>query len=1047
MSKLRARLKRTGPGRRLSAAREHAARRELLLKSGVFDQAWYSGLAARSFDTETAAIDHYLTTGWRRRWTASPLLDPSYFLPGHDTSAGVDPLTAYLRGWRGDRNPHRVFDQAAYRAQHPDCTGHPGGALGHFIANAGPDSPLPVPSGYPFPAPAWGPWRAAMLDFARERGRNRELRDRRVQRHWDRAADAAYVSQWSAAPLPPTSAGEPLVSVIMPVRNRPGLVRTAIASARAQTLTSWELIVIDDGSTDDTADAVREEAGGDARVRLIRQEPAGAAAARNRGVEAAGGHYLAFLDSDDTWVPHFLHVAVAALAASRGDGIRAAHAAVELRGPKGVRFRAYDGDRSGLAVANAIALCGLIAERDLVVRAGSFDPAIRRWMDYDLILRLARHTEIPLLPFVGAVVDEAPERADRISDTESDGWELAVLGRHLIDWEQLRAGADQRVTGRTSILIPAFEDWRMTVRAVAAALDTTRDLDVEIVVISNGSGLMFAAGLVAQLSTLERVKLVISPRNRMFALGSNLAFAASTGSNVVFLNNDTEARDGWLPPLLEQLRNPAVRGVQPLLLYPDGTVQTAGTVFPPGRALPGHLLANHPADDALRLGCLDLNAVTAAALAMRASEFAELEGFDPLYVNGWEDVDLCLRAIDTFGGRFRTEVASRVVHHEGKSPGRGLRMLDNRRLFSQRWGDRLPQGTDRWWQRLGFSVPHWVPGTDPAPGVLRTMTPMLIRQPALVSEGPGVGLPSLRWALKLAAPAGPDGERWGDAHFAAALARSLRRLGQDAVIDPRQSCERATSYLDDVVLVIRGLDRVEPEPGRVNLLWIISHPELVTDEELRSFDAVFAASQPWAAQATQRSGVSVTSLLQATDPARFHPGAAAADSGEEVLFVGNTREADRPIVRFALAAGLPLAVYGAGWAERIPAGNWRAPYLDNDQLPAAYRGAGVVLCDHWDDMAAAGFISNRIFDAVAAGARVVSDPVAGIEEVFGPAVQVVHGPDDLAKIAADPDAWFPSERERRQIVQEIATGHSFDRRASVLLKAAVTVHERIRATA
>lgn len=95
-------------------------------------------------------------------------------------------------------------------------------------------------------------------------------------------------------------AGQPLVSVVIPTRDRALLVRRAIASALAQTLGDLEVLVIDDGSTDDTSAVVSALA--DRRVRLLRREaPGGAARARNAGIEAARGELVAFLDSDDEW--------------------------------------------------------------------------------------------------------------------------------------------------------------------------------------------------------------------------------------------------------------------------------------------------------------------------------------------------------------------------------------------------------------------------------------------------------------------------------------------------------------------------------------------------------------------------------------------------------------------------------------------------------------------------------------------------------------------------------------------------------------------------
>lgn len=95
------------------------------------------------------------------------------------------------------------------------------------------------------------------------------------------------------------------VSVIIPTHNRRGMLREAIASARAQTLPPTQIIVCDDGSTDGTEEDFREP---DALLTYLRQAQAGPAAARNMGLRAAQGDAVAFLDSDDVWTPRKLEV-------------------------------------------------------------------------------------------------------------------------------------------------------------------------------------------------------------------------------------------------------------------------------------------------------------------------------------------------------------------------------------------------------------------------------------------------------------------------------------------------------------------------------------------------------------------------------------------------------------------------------------------------------------------------------------------------------------------------------------------------------------------
>src|SRR5215207_9882789 len=107
------------------------------------------------------------------------------------------------------------------------------------------------------------------------------------------------VLNFPPATIPPRP---PRVSVIVPVFNRVKLVGRALDSVAAQTFQDYEVIVVDDGSTDGSADFIQNR--GVAKVRVIRcPENRGAAAARNVGVAAASGHYIAFLDSDDTWEP------------------------------------------------------------------------------------------------------------------------------------------------------------------------------------------------------------------------------------------------------------------------------------------------------------------------------------------------------------------------------------------------------------------------------------------------------------------------------------------------------------------------------------------------------------------------------------------------------------------------------------------------------------------------------------------------------------------------------------------------------------------------
>lgn len=106
----------------------------------------------------------------------------------------------------------------------------------------------------------------------------------------------------------------PAVSVIVPLYNKRATIARTVDSILAQTHADFELIIVDDGSTDDGADLVERQYD-DARIRVVRQTNAGPGAARNRGVELAQAPLISFLDADDEWCPTFLETALATLAA------------------------------------------------------------------------------------------------------------------------------------------------------------------------------------------------------------------------------------------------------------------------------------------------------------------------------------------------------------------------------------------------------------------------------------------------------------------------------------------------------------------------------------------------------------------------------------------------------------------------------------------------------------------------------------------------------------------------------------------------------------
>ena len=298
---------------------------------------------------------------------------------------------------------------------------------------------------------------------------------------------------------------------------------------------------------------------------------------------------------------------------------------------------------------------------------------------------------------------------------------------------------------------------------------------------------------------------------------------------------------------------------------------------------------------------------------------------------------------------------------------------------------------------------------------------------------------NLHWAIKTSVPAGPSGQGWGDLYFANEIAASLSKLGHTARVDFRNDVIHPDSANDDVVLVLRGVERIRPQVGAINLLWIISHPSRISKHEVKSFDSVFAASNSWAKQASKRFGLEVHSLLQATNPDKFNPTVAEPDTGEDILFLGNTRNEFRRIIRDCVKVGISPAIYGKDWDQFVSKELIKGAFVPNEDVAGMYRSAGVALNDHWPDMAKHGFLSNRLFDAAASGARVVSDDAAGISEVFGESVAVYRAPNELVNLCskASREKWG-SQNEIAKRANQIGIEHSFDQRAKALVQAALS---------
>lgn len=262
---------------------------------------------------------------------------------------------------------------------------------------------------------------------------------------------------------------------------------------------------------------------------------------------------------------------------------------------------------------------------------------------------------------------------------------------------------------QASVIMPVFNRINYTYRCLEALSRNTNDVHFELVLVDNAS----SDGTGELLASVGGDVTVISNQENLgFARACNQGAAAARGQNLVFLNNDTVPLAGWLGAMIKaQGYHPRVAIVGSKLLYPeDETVQHAGVVFNP-QGQPYHLFRHLPADHFAVNRMDEFQAVTAACLLIRREVFEELEGFDEGYINGYEDIDLCLRARQA-GHKVVYTPKSVLYHYESLSPGRKAHEAQNYQRFQERWQGKVAHDENRYYARLGIRLEYYPDGSS-----------------------------------------------------------------------------------------------------------------------------------------------------------------------------------------------------------------------------------------------------------------------------------------------------------------------------------------------
>jgi glycosyltransferase involved in cell wall biosynthesis len=254
----------------------------------------------------------------------------------------------------------------------------------------------------------------------------------------------------------------PAVSVIMPIYNGERYVQEALDSVFAQSFCDYDVVCVDDGSTDRSLQLLEQYR---SRLTVIKQANAGQSAARNQGVHASTGRYLAFLDQDDRWYPHKLVQQVELLEARsdvvlvycNSDRMDSEGHVIQVGATKSEQPSARESLLGRLIGEGLVLPSSMLIRRDVFERVGGFDPQLRGFEDFDLCARLTQQGEIAFLEESGMCY-----RAHEGGFNRAGGLTIVrSRERFLLRMRELYAEDRQKQALINEMLAECYSDWGM----------------------------------------------------------------------------------------------------------------------------------------------------------------------------------------------------------------------------------------------------------------------------------------------------------------------------------------------------------------------------------------------------------------------------------------------------------------------------------------------------------------------------------------------------------------------------------------------------------
>ena len=538
-----------------------------------------------------------------------------------------------------------------------------------------------------------------------------------LQMTFDKITQRAFCVKVRFPHTPPSNAGsylhllkiQPLVSIVMPVHNSRWL-REAVASVGRQSYARWELILVDDASTDTATLKALEAAIADQRVKVVRHaRNLGISGATNAGIGACTGDFVAFMDHDDL----LHHDALALFIRTLNDGKDADvfysdENRIDQDGFIIGVTRKCEVSIDLLLSCNAVGhLC--IVKRDALRRLGPLNSEYDGAQDHDLVLRALeqglRFHHLPYLLYGWRMHPASMSDGTRKGAVEAKAYPRAYLSgkalvqayldRHAIragvvddgfPWYRVRYSLPDRPE-EVAVIVP-FKDKIARLKVLLASMKQTAYQHYRLFLVNNRSELPETVEYLKTLRADPRITILEFSEPFNYSQLHNEVVKQVPHEILLFLNNDMEIiRPDWMEAMLEHIQRDKVGAVGCKLIIDERTIQHAGMAFKPSVLFCALNLAD--ADEFYTRVQRDVSGVTAACMMIRKSVFERVGGFDAVHFSiGFSDSDLCLKIIQAGYKIIYTPFAV-MVHHESQSRLLQEEAYEMVTLF-QRYGGETP---------------------------------------------------------------------------------------------------------------------------------------------------------------------------------------------------------------------------------------------------------------------------------------------------------------------------------------------------------------------